>query len=352
MGMQREQRKTTVLTSVIEQFINTGEPAPSVVIARESRLGLSPASIRSIMAELADEGYLEQPHISAGRVPTAKAFRLYVDTVLTLEPLAPAKKDAIAKALDMTNADISQLLRRACGMVSSHCLQLGVVLAPKRDELRWRAIEFSPLNANQVLAILILDGGLVRTHIVSVLLEYTNDELTRFSNYLNSNFKGCTLSDAKATIKAELALAGEKLEEMRRNALALSRPALDVTDEDREIFMDGISQVSHTSGFADAERLRELVSFMEERPKLLDLLERTMETRDISVSFIQGAPGKTPWAVVSAPYAPFAPREGHAPLGVVSAVGLVHMNYATVLPVVTHIACSVAGIMRRRLAIV
>lgn len=342
----RDSRATTVLTAVIERYISTGEPVPSAAVARKGMPGLSPASIRNTMAMLTDQGYLRQPHVSAGRVPTAKAFRLYVDTVLAPKPLPAAQKNAIAKALELEHADISQILRRASAIVSSQCLQLGVVLAPKRDEMRWRTIEFSPVSPNLVLAVLVLDGGIVRTRMVAVPAEYSGDELIRFGNYLNSTFKGCTLSDARRRIEAELELAGEKLEEMCRQALVLSRPALGDLDDERELFMEGMGQVSHTSAFADAARLRELVSFMEERPKLLDLLERTMASRDISVSFVHGAHDAPPWAVVSAPY---AAQTSEAPLGVVSAVGLVHMNYASVLPIVAHIASSVAAAMRTRL---
>lgn len=344
--MRRETRETAILAAVIERYIRTGEPAASSVVAAESRLGLSPASIRAVMVSLTERGYLEQPHVSAGRVPTAKAFRLYVDTVLAPKPLPKARKDAFVKALAMENADISQILRRASAMVANHSLQLGVVLAPRADEMRWRTIEFSPVAPFLVLAVLILDGGSVRTRMVTVATEYSADELARFSNYLNGSFKGCTLSDARTRIGTELELAEEKLEEMCRKALILSRPALDDTDAEREFFMDGIGQVSHTSAFADAARLRELLSFMDERPKILDLLERTMASRDVSVSFIQGEYDTTPWAVVSAPY---APQEDDAPLGVVSAVGLLHMNYATVLPIVGAVAASVASIMRNRL---
>lgn len=344
--MRRETREIAVLAAVIERYIHTGEPAASADVARESRLGLSSASIRNIMAVLTDRGYLEQPHVSAGRIPTARAFRLYVDTVLAPRPLPEAAKNALSKVLALEHADISQILRRASAMVASHSMQLGVVLAPKRDEMRWRAIEFSTVSASLVLAVLILDGGIAQTRMVGVSAEYSSDELARFSNYLNSSFKGCTLSEARFRIKTELELADEKLEEMCRNALALSRPVLESGGDEREFFMDGIGQVSHTSAFADAARLRELLSFMDERPKILDLLERTMASRDISVTFIQGAQGGTPWAVVSAPY---AQTEDLSPLGVVSAVGLLHMNYATVLPVVAAVASSVAGIMRSRM---
>ncbi|SBW09291.1 Heat-inducible transcription repressor HrcA [uncultured delta proteobacterium] len=344
--MRRDTRETSVMTAVIERYIRTGEPVASGSVARESRLGLSSASIRAIMAALTEKGYLEQPHVSAGRVPTAKAFRLYVDTLLAPRPLSKGQKEALVAALGVADADISQILRRASAVVASHSMQLGVVLAPRRGEMRWRTIEFSPVSANLVLAVLILDGGSVRTRMVAVQTAYSADELARFSNCLNSHFKGCTLAQARLRIETELELAEEKLEEMWRKALALSIPALDDSGAEREFFMDGIGQVSHTSAFADAGRLRELLSFMEERPKILDLLERTMASPDVSVSFIQGEYDATPWAVVSAPY---APREDKAPLGVVSAIGLLHMNYATVLPVVGAVAASVASVMRSRL---
>ncbi|MDR3073164.1 MAG: heat-inducible transcriptional repressor HrcA [Deltaproteobacteria bacterium] len=345
--MRRDSRETTVLASVIKAYTGTGEPVPSAVVASKSGLNLSPATIRAVMAELTVMGYLAQPHVSAGRVPTAKALRFYVDVVLTPRPLPRPQKDAITKALDLESADIPHILRRASGMVSSQCLQLGVVLAPRRDEMHWRTIEFSSISPSLVLAVLILDGGIVRTRMVPVSGEYTADELVRFGNYLNSSFKGCTLSEARRRIEDELALAGEQLEAMRRTALARSRPALDGLEEEREVFMDGIKTVSHSSEFADTARLRELLSFMEERPKLLDLLERTMREKDLSVSFIQGDYDASPWAVVSAPY---TADEAGGPLGVVSAVGLPNMDYARILPIVAHIAGAVASAMRRRLA--
>ncbi|CAK7046681.1 MAG: Heat-inducible transcription repressor HrcA [Desulfovibrio sp.] len=221
--MNRNERETAVLAAVIEEYINTGEPVSSALVTQKSRLGLSPASIRSVMVTLTENGYLAQPHVSSGRVPTAKAFRLYVDAVLAPRPLSAAKKHAITQALDVENPDISQILRKASGIVSAQCLQLGVVLAPRRAQMRWRAIEFSQVNANLILAVLILDGGLVRNRMVAVTTEYSSDELIRYGNYLNENFKGCTLSDARDKIEAELALAGEELEEMCRNALSLFR---------------------------------------------------------------------------------------------------------------------------------
>lgn len=344
--MRRDTRKAAILATIIEQYIRSGQPAASSLVAQESRLGLSPASVRSLMASLTEDGYLEQPHISAGRIPTAKGFRLYIDTVLAPRPLPKAQKEALTHALGEGNADISQILRRASAMVANHSLQLGLVLAPKANEMRWRTIDFTLAGPNLVLAVLILDGGSVRTRMVAVPTPYSVDELLHCSNYLNSTFTGCTLSEARARIEKELELAGEKLEEMCRNALTLSRPALAEADGEREFFMDGIGQVSHSSAFADTARLRELLSFMEERPKILDLLERTMASSDISVSFVQGEYDTGQWAVVSAPY---ASQDDEEPLGVVSAVGLLQMNYAMVLPVVGAVAASVAAIMRDRL---
>ncbi len=346
--MHSAQRETAILAAVIERYISTGSPVPSGVVSGAARLRLSPASIRNAMSVLTEKGYLEQPHVSAGRIPTAKALRLYVDTLLRPRPLSNAKKEAIAAALSPDDADISLILRRAGGVIAGQCMQLGVVLAPRRDVFHWRSIEFSTAGPGLVLAVLILDGGLVRTRMVSVPREYGADELTRFSNYLNSHFRGLTLSDARNRIMHELEQAGEDLEEIRRKALALSRQAVELTDEDRELFVEGAGQVSHSTSFTDAKRLRELLALLEERPRLLDLLDRTMQSPDLSVSFFQNESDAAPWAVVSAPYAP--PRGDGRPAGVVSAIGLLHMDYAAVLPVVGHIAASLAGVLRRRLS--
>ncbi len=344
--MHNTQRESAILAAVIERYISTGEPVPSVAVSRATRLGLSPASIRNAMSRLTENGYLEQPHISAGRIPTARAFRLYVDTMLTPQPLSERKKSALTAALNPDDADISLILRRAGGIIAGQGMQLGVVLAPRRDVFHWRSIEFSTAGAGLVLAVLILDGGLVRTRMVSVSCAYTGDELARFSNYLNGHFRGLTLSEARSRIVAELEQAEERLEEMCRSALVLSRPAVELTDEDRELFVEGVSRVSHATEFADARRLRDLLDLLEERPRLLDLLDRTMHSPDLSVSFYQREDESASWAVVSAPYA--SSQHGGRPEGVVSAVGLLHMDYASVLPVVRHMAASLASILRRR----
>lgn len=346
--MRTSDRRNVILRAIIEQYINTGEPVPSIRIARISSLGLSPASVRSSMVELTDSGYLEQPHISAGRVPTAKAYRLYVDTILTPQRLPMARKSAIDAALAMGDAELSHILRRASGMVSSYCCQLGVVLAPRRDESRWRSIEFAPVSPGLILAVLILDGGSVRTRLVEVVETHSQDELIRFSNYLNDFFKGRTLAEARIQIRDELAREGVHLEAMCRRALTLSREALATQDEEREIFVDGAAQVAHQTEFADAARLRELLSLLEEKSRLLDLLDRTMKSADISISFHAEGGGAAPWAVVSAPY--ISAQSGEGPAGVASAVGPLRMDYAAVLPVVAHIAETVAAILRRRFA--
>jgi heat-inducible transcriptional repressor len=346
--MRTIERRNAILRAIIEQYIGTGEPVPSARIARVPELGLSSASVRGAMAELTDGGYLEQPHISAGRVPTAKAFRLYVDAMLTPRALPMARKSAIDAALAAGDTELSQILRRASGMVSNYCCQLGVVLAPRRDESLWRSIEFAPVGPGLVLAVLILDGGSVRTRLVEIAEAYSQDELIRFGNYLNDFFKGRTLAEARLQMQAELAREGAHLEAMCRRALTLSRAAVAGQDEEREIFVDGAAQVAYQTEFADAARLRGLLSLLEEKSRLLDLLDRTMKSADIAVSFHDEGGNAPAWAVVSALYV--SARNGEGPAGVVSAVGPLRMDYAAVLPVVAHIAETVAAILRRRFA--
>lgn len=347
-GTIMNDRNRAILGAIVEQYIATGEPVPSQSVARSPAFGLSSASIRNAMADLASQGYLEQPHISAGRVPTAKAFRLYVDTLLTPRSLQERHKSAIARALARDGAEVSQVLRRASSMVSAECSQLGVVLAPPKAESRWRSLEFAPVGNSLVLAVLILEGGVVKTRMVPVRQEYSHDELAKFSNYLNSFFRGRTLEEARIQIEAELHRQGEDLEAMCHRALTLSRAAIAAAGEEREIFVDGAGKVALQIEFSDTRRLRDLLSLMEEKSRLLDLLDRTMKSPDITVSFHHDGDESQPWAVVSAPYAATGNEDG--PKGVVSAVGPLRMDYAAVLPVVAHIAGTVATILRQRYA--
>jgi len=176
-------REREVLTTIIEAYIVTAAPVGSRTVSKQSHLGLSPASIRNIMADLTDEGYLEQPHTSAGRVPTARAFRFYLDEVMHERPLPDAQKQRIAAILSSAGLELSNILRQTSRLLSGLSLQVAMVVAPRHADTRWKRIDFSLLNPGLVMVILVLQGGLVRNRVIQTAVEVTADDLTAYANF-------------------------------------------------------------------------------------------------------------------------------------------------------------------------
>ncbi|GFM35915.1 heat-inducible transcriptional repressor HrcA [Desulfovibrio psychrotolerans] len=406
--MTLAKREADVLSTIIESYIETALPVGSRTVAGASRLRLSAASMRNTMADLTDKGYLEQPHTSAGRIPTAKAFRVYVDSLLRLRPISREEKGEILSRLTQQGLEISQMLQQASAMVSSLSHQVALVLAPGGNDVRWRRVDFALLADKLVLAVLVLDGGIVRNRVVPVEGHVTADELTSFANYLNCHYTGLTLSEARLRILNEMHNAEAHLEQLCSRALLLARLAFsDQQEEERQIFVDGTLTLLDKAEFTDSGRMRELLALLEERSRLLRLLDSTMRGTDVSVSIApslaenpgevdpdqtlfdetgasygkgrtgissrhlmagtaregerHALPGRLTayhaavrpkesgadrelvgLSVISAPYG------GDTPLGVVSVIGPLRMDYGTVVPVVDCISKSLSTLLKDR----
>ncbi len=343
--MSLAQREADVLSTIIESYISTAQPVGSRTVANSSRLKLSAASMRNTMADLTDKGYLEQPHTSAGRIPTAKAFRLYVNSLLRTRPLSTRDRSSMLGSLTRQGLEIHQMLQQASTMVSAMSHQVALVLAPGGNDVRWRRIDFSLLSERLVLAVLVLDGGMVRNRVVQVDQSVTVDDLVHFSNYLNSHYTGMSLTEARSRILRELHTTERHLEQICARALGLARLAFtEDADEERQIFVDGTLTLLDKAEFTDAGRMRELLALLEERTRLLKLLDNTLHGTEVSVSI---APEETDddlsgLSVVSAPYG------AETPLGVVSVIGPLRMDYNTVVPVVDCISKSLSTLLKDR----
>lgn len=350
-------RQSAILSAIIEAHITTAAPVPSGVVTSLLPLKLSSASVRAVMAELTDLGYLEQPHTSAGRLPTDKAFRLYVNSLMRIKPLAEADRQRIHASLTGKNQEINDTLRKASAIVSEQCHQVGMVLAPCSQNPCLRSIEFASGGEHLVVAVLSFDNGLTETRVVHTSEYFSNDELNRFSNYLNEHFMGLRVSAIRIAILQELVGAKDHLEQMAANALGLACLAVEQQpfpdSGNPALFVDGTANILDHAEFTDLKKMRELLLLLEERSRLLDLLDNTMREDTLKVTFGAATPFKptaqplenTPSAglsMVSAPYGCKNPR------GVVSVIGPTRMDYAKVLPVVDFIAQTLTGLLHSR----
>lgn len=340
-------RETEVLATIIENYITSAAPVGSKLVAENSGLRLSAASMRSVMSTLAEHGYLIQPHTSAGRVPTAKAFKLYVDAILKAQPLPAPIRAALDEALRTdaeTGLEITAILRRASDILAEHCGEVSMVLAPEHMDRRWQRIDFVPAARNLVLAVLVLEGSQVETRLVPTEDEFSADELIEFGNYLNIHFQGQALSQAREGILQELMGAGDNLERICVQALGLARHAVELMSSERELFVNGALHILDKAEFADVAQIRRMFSLLQERSRLLSLLDNTLHSPDVRVTFHEEetVAGHMDYSMVSAAYGDEGPR------GAVSIIGPHRMNYAQVVSTVDYMAKALTYILKNR----
>jgi len=328
------QRELEVLTAIVEDYIAKAQPVGSRTVSKAGRMRLSPASIRNTMSDLTDKGYLEQPHTSAGRVPTAKGYRFYLDQVMQLRILPMPVMEMMASSLGQAGLEIDDILRRASRVLSGVSKQVCMVLAPSHALARWRQIDFVLLRPGLVMAILVLQGGLVQKRLVTVDPSISADDLVHFGNYLNHHFQDRTVAEVRGRIIAELAAAERELSNLTGQALRLAMDSFAVSDTP-EVFVDGALNILSQSGPADVGVMREVLGALEDRTRLLEVLDKTMaEHRTVVIlgeeSLDRDLAG---CGLVSSPYG----GQG-APVGAVGVIGPLRMDYAEVVPLVNYTA--------------
>jgi len=276
-------RKFEILHAIVKAYIETGEPVASRSVARARRDNLSPASVRNVMADLCDEGYLAQPHTSAGRVPTDKAYRFYVDAILNMRRLNPEEKDHIEKGLLLQeDPEISEVMKRASHLLSLLSKQMGVVLAPRFGSKIFRHIEFIKLRDRRILVILISQAGEVQNKLIEADGEMSQDELDKYSKYLTEIMGGLNLAQAKLRIVEEMKKEKVLFDKLMYGALQLSQKALEDEGEG-DLFIEGKSNIMQSPEFADMEKMRILLQAFEEKTKIVKLLDKALSTHGIQI---------------------------------------------------------------------
>ena len=343
--MPLAEREREVLTTIIEAYITSAAPVGSRVVSKLSSLGLSAASIRNIMADLTETGYLEQPHTSAGRIPTAKAFRLYLDQVMRLSPLGDDQKRRIIDNLTLAGLELDDVLRQASRLLSGLSLQVSMVIAPNPAGARFKRIDFSLLNPGLVMVLLVLQGGLVRKRVIETAPDVTPDDLVACSNYLNHLFTDRTLDEVRTRIVREMDEARRSLNALCLRALTMARSAF---EQERapasEVIVDGTPNILSQPEFTDAEHMRELMRVLEERTILLDLLDKTVNGLKtvIIIGDESDQAALSELGVITAPYG-----TGRRTLGAIGLIGPLRMDYAKLVPVVNYTASTLTRLLDR-----
>ncbi|WP_291321042.1 heat-inducible transcriptional repressor HrcA [Desulfonatronospira sp.] len=340
--MNLDQRQADVLFTIVRSYIQSGRPVGSRTVSRKSSLNLSPASIRNIMADLAEEKFIEQPHTSAGRIPSTKGFRYYLDSRLDVEPISGEVEKNIKASLSRVGPDLTQTLSQASKVLSSLSKQICLVITPSQQNIRWKHIDFILLRPGLVMSILVMEGGLVQNKVVSVQTDITADDLEKFSNYLNEHYQGKTLQQVRAGIVTQMQKARKQFDHLYQNALKLARESFD-PGNNRQVYVDGTHYLFQDTDFTDLSKMREVFKLLEERSKLLKLLDNTLESDGLSILMgrEQDLEELSDYAVISSPYS-----LQDDSLGYVSIIGPTRMNYSRIIPAVDLTARILSQIFR------
>lgn len=322
------ERARILLKTLIERHIAEGQPVGSRSLARFSGLDLSPASIRNIMADLEEMGYIASPHTSAGRVPTPRGYRFFVDTLLTVRPLERAE---ISQLEGQLQADSTQRLVTSASQLLSELTRFaGVVMVPRRRTFAFRHIEFLRLSDTRLLLIVVTPEGDVQNRILLTDRPYGPSELVEAANFLNENFAGVDIEDIRGRLQADLQELRQDMTRLMTLAIEAGSAALQQDAEPMVISGEkNLLEVEELS--SDMARLRRLFTLFEQKTGFLRLLESTARSHGVQI-FIGGDSGLVPLdecSVVTAPYE----VDGQV-VGTVGVIGPTRMAYERVIPIV------------------
>lgn len=325
-------RARQLLRTLIGRYIRDGEPVGSQTLARHAGLDVSPATIRNILADLEDIGLLASPHTSAGRVPTTQGYRVFVDSLLQVRQL-PEPELARLRSEIPAGAGTQSLLGNASELLSAMTRFVGVVSAPRRGQLAFRHIDFVPLDAQRVLAILVFADNDVQNRVIQTRRAYDAGELERVANYLNQHFAGLALADIRVRLLQELQVARSEMETLLAHTVDLAEQALAPEDAaaGEGMLLAGQNRLIGVQDLSDLDRLRELFDAFARKREILQLLERTLQAPGVRI-FIGEETGLAPLEGVSLVTAPYA--AGGRVLGVLGVIGPTRMAYDRVIPVV------------------
>ena len=338
-------RNLEILTAIIKDYISTGEPIGSKTISGKRKDGLSPASIRNVMAELESEGYLSQPHTSAGRVPTDKALRHYVQTLSTPR-LGPSEADFVKENLGQAMT-LEERMGRSSHVLATLTHQLGVVVLAPLSEAVLQHVQFVRLSDRRVLVVLVARGDVVRHRIIRVGEEISAEELERIANYVNQNFAGWKLSAARVEILRRIEEERAACDAILRRLRLLCLQGFLRPDSEAQIYLEGTPNLLEGSQGLDGERLRRVLQALEEKEKLIEVLDQCIRG-EIKITPQKLAAGEPLYVSIGLEAADPA-MKGFALIGTVcdvepgiagrlAVIGPTRMQYERVMSAVAHVA--------------
>lgn len=332
-GSSIGEREREILTAIVETFIATGEPVGSRTLARANREGLSPATIRNVMSDLADAGFLEQPHTSAGRVPSAEAYRYYVEQLTGKARISNEDEGMIQESLHGIT-DVPEFMERTSHVLSLISKNVGVAVASGGPRNALEHVYFSRLGDQKVLAVVVTKSGLVRDRLLR--LDLPQADLDAASCYINENFRGWTIESMRAELARRLEAERSEYDRLMTSVEQLYRQgALAADDRDQMVYVEGASNLVDSE--QDRRRLQEMLKTLEEKQKVVELLSAYLDVKQEAVRVVigldQALPSMRNFVLIGAPL-----RVGSDVMGSLAVIGPTRLDYQHTITAVSYIA--------------
>jgi heat-inducible transcriptional repressor len=348
MGCMLDERAKTLLKTLVERYIADGQPVGSRTLSRASGLELSPATIRNVMADLEELGLIVSPHTSAGRVPTARGYRLFVDTMLTARPIDAESTmsqllNEIGGSRELQPDQPQRVIAQAASMLSSLSTFVGVITAPRRAGV-FRHIEFLRLGERRVLVILVAPDGDVQNRVIITAGDHTQSQLVEATNFLNAHYAGMSIDDVRERLKTEVEALSADIAALMRAAVQVGSDAIAESDEQVVVSGErnllGVQDLHH-----DMRGLRDMFDVFEQKTQLMRLLEGSSRAEGVRI-FIGGESRVVPFeslSVVSSPYE----VDGQV-VGTLGVIGPTRMPYDRMIQIVDITAKLVGNALSQR----
>jgi len=326
------ERAQYLLKVLIQRHIRDGLPVGSRTLSRDARIDLSPATIRNVMSDLEDMGLIAAPHTSAGRIPTPRGYRMFVDTLVRYQ--APNEQDIreLESEFGDLQDDASTLVGKVSDMLSRITSLAGVVTVPKSKQALLRQIEFLPLSDNQVLAILVINDREVQNRILRTEDAHTASELQRAANFINDNYAGVELSDIHSRLIEDLEKTRHSMNQAMLDIVLVAQSAIEgATAQRSDFILAGERNLMDFAELSDIGTLRDLFDAFAKKRMMIELLDRSINASGVQI-FIGEESGYSildDYSVVTAPY-----RVDDNQIGVLGVIGPTRMAYDRVVPIV------------------
>lgn len=339
-----DQRSRRVLLAVIECYITTMGPVGSRVVTKKYTFGLSPATIRNIMSDLEELGYLRQPHTSAGRVPTDRGYRFYVEEMKDdRRQIEQDLRHELRVKFDPGKEDINTVLDDASKMLSAMSHYIGITTSPGAAKTVLHKIELIKFRGDQLAVILFTDEGLIKNRVIRIDPEIPQKHLNRLAEYINSEFSGRTIDEIRKTVITELNKEAVACDRLISDAMKICKDVFSVTSG--TVYVSGLSEMLMLPDFCDIERIKELLKTIEDKHIIVKLLDRIADAEGTQV-FI-GSENEhdemKKFSLVAAPY-----REGSRPVGTIGIIGPTRMDYLRAISIVDLTAAYLTKILSYR----